>query len=461
MKVVSVTAGGAGMYCGSCKHDNLLARELMRRGVDVQLVPTFTPIRTDDDDVSLPRVFLGGLHLYLQDRWPALRRLPPWLDRWLAHPALLRALSRSGLESQAADRQRDETRLALTLLAGLAGSLAKETAVLVDWIVAEKPDIVHVSNLLVAGFVPELQRRLDVPVVATLQGDDLFLDELGPDGRVQVLDGLRRLAASVDAFVVTSRYYRDHMSALLELETERVHVHPLGIDPEPLSSMDSPGEPSDQPPTIGYLARLWEPKGLGLLVDAFLQLVERVDGVELRVAGWLGAADRPFVEAQRRRLEAVGLGDRFHLETDVDLAGKVRFLRSIDLLCVPTLYPESKGMYALEAMAAGVPVVLPRHGALPELLDRTGGGVLVEPNDAAALAEALSELLSDDTRRHALGADGRAGVLKGATASHAAEALFELYDRLVKRESNQESPTANAASVNNEIANPIQKIRGT
>ena len=62
MKIAIITAGGAGMYCGSCMQDNSLALALLSLGQDVQLLPTYTPIRTDESDVSLDRVFFGGIN---------------------------------------------------------------------------------------------------------------------------------------------------------------------------------------------------------------------------------------------------------------------------------------------------------------------------------------------------------------------------------------------------------------
>ena len=102
--------------------------------------------------------------------------------------------------------------------------------------------------------------------------------------------------------------------------------------------------------------------------------------------------------------------------------GKIAFLQSLDLMSVPTVYHESKGNPVLEALANGVPVVLPRHGTFPEMIETTGAGLLCEPLDPAALADALAELILDPSRaadhgrrgheairRHAYGrADGRA-----------------------------------------------------
>ena len=93
MKIAIITAGGAGMYCGSCMQDNSLASSLLSLGHDVQLLPTYTPIRTDESDVSLDRVFFGGINVYLNHRFQWWHRIPSWLRSQLDRPGLIRLLA--------------------------------------------------------------------------------------------------------------------------------------------------------------------------------------------------------------------------------------------------------------------------------------------------------------------------------------------------------------------------------
>src|SRR5207249_9359200 len=124
-------------------------------------------------------------------------------------------------------------------------------------------------------------------------------------------------------------------------------------------------------------------------------------------SGWLGANQRNYLGDIRKKLEQAGLGaDVVHVECP-DHASKVRFLQGCDVLSVPTTYREPKGLYVLEALANGTPVVQPAHGSFPELVDRTGGGVLVRPNDGHALAEALHRMLTDSDVRRRLGEAGK------------------------------------------------------
>jgi glycosyltransferase involved in cell wall biosynthesis len=258
-----------------------------------------------------------------------------------------------------------------------------------------------------------------------LQGEDIFLESLPEPFRSAALQNLQKNSQKVDGFLLHSRYYADFMQQYLGLPPDKMRVVPLGIDLRDFTvAAVRSGVP--RPFTIGYLARLAPEKGLHLLVDAFIHVHQKlgVHDAHLRVAGWLGEAQRSYAAAQFARLEQAGLSDHFQYVGEVDRAGKVAFLQEIDILSVPTTYREPKGLYVLEALAAGVPVVQPDHGAFPELLASTAGGVLVPPENAAALAAAWQALRNDPTRRRALGDAGRLAVQERHSAAHMAKSTL-------------------------------------
>lgn len=434
-RVVSITAGGAGMFCGSCMRDNAVAAAAHRLGVPITLVPTFTPITTDEEDVSSDDVWLGGINVYLDQKWPVLGRLPRAVRRALDHPRLLRAVSKRALQT----RRRDDGALAISLLQGLEGRQRSSTRALIDTLVDDHcPEVVNVTNLLVAGFVPGLKQRLEVPVVATLQGDDIFLDTLSPADRQQALVEMRRIARHVDAFVVFSRDYRDRMAALFEIPHERMHVLPLGVaSPEAFYAEERAARRHGtaslmRPPTLGYLARLCPEKGFHHLVDAFLEIRRRPATARARLVfgGWLGALDRDFFERQMDKIDSAGARDAVTRLDLPDRPSKIELLQQIDVFSVPSEYREPKGLYVLEALAAGVPVVQPEHGAFPELMASTGGGVLVPPGQPMALADAVYQLLLDPERRRRLGLRGRLAVVERHSADAMARASLDLWQRL-------------------------------
>lgn len=433
MKVLYLTAGAAGMYCGSCMHDNTLAAALMRRGCDVSLVPLYTPIRTDEENVSVDRVFFGGINMYLQEKIPLFRHLPAFADRWLNNPRLIRRVAGGSMSVKASELGA----LTLSALRGEHGHQRKEMRRLVDWIKKEaRPEIVNLTNLLVAGFVPLLKKEYDVPVLVTLQGDDLFLEELEAPHKEKVMAEMRRLAAMVDGFVVNTRFYAAKMAALFEVPVEKMHLVPLGSDvtlhPEALRAGQSPKETSGRP-TVGYLARICPEKGFGLLVDAFIRLRQLPGMGEARLvaAGWLGNSDREFFEAQRAKLREVGLEKAFEYAGVVDREEKIEFLRSVDVFSVPATYEEPKGLFVLEALACGIPVVQPEHGAFPELLERTGGGKLFAPNDTVQLARTLADLLGNTEARKSLGAEGKGNVIEHCGADAMAGETLRIYEHVL------------------------------
>lgn len=435
LRVTYLTSGAAGMICGSCLHDNTLARALTRAGVDIQLVPTYTPIRTDEPDVSSTQVFFGGLNVYFEQKIPGYARLPRWLTGWLDRPGLLRWATSFGIQTDG----RDLGALAVSILRGRQGRQRREVDRLVDWLAAQpRPDVLHFTNLLIGGCIPTLKSRLGSPVVVTLQGDDIFLDSLPEPYRSQAVAEMRRLVAYVDRFVVNSEYYGRVMAELLAIPSQKLEFLPLTIDTSDFeAAIDSPTRAervrTGETRTIGYLARLAPEKGLHLLVDAFVRLRQRPDTghFRLRIAGWLGDHRRGYAEEQFAKLRTAGLADAFEYVGEVDRQGKVEFLRNLDLLSVPTTYREPKGLFALESLAAGTPVVLPDHGAFPELLRRLGGGQLVPPDDPAKLADSLERLLRRDDERLALGAAGRSAVLQLAGTSFLTRRTLESYAQLL------------------------------
>ena len=432
LKIAYLTAGAAGMICGSCLHDNTLARALIELGHDVQLIPLYTPIRTDEKDVSTHRVFFGGINMYLQQTMPLFRSLPKWLDRWLDQPWLINWASGRSVKidpAQVAD-------LTLSILRGAEGFQRKEIDRLVDWLAGDaRPDVINFSNILTAGCVPEIKRRLNVPVVVTLQGDDIFLRGLPEPQRTQALAEIRKLAADIDGFIANTRFYADFMSEYLGIERERIEIVPLGIDVRDFSAEERGQRTEDRVPMVGYLARLAPEKGLHTLAEAFILLRQKpgMEKSQLRIAGWLGEQSRDYADDVFSRLRDAGLEDAFEYRGEVDRRGKVDFLRSLDVLSVPTTYREPKGLFVLEALAAGVPVVQPSHGAFPEVLAELGGGVLHQPEDPADLADKLAELLTDTQRRRKLAADGQSAVLATRNERVMAERTLQVLQRVIER----------------------------
>ena len=427
MKVAYITAGAAGMYCGTCIHDNMVATVLKKQGHNVSLIPTYTPTRTDEANVSLNRVFFGGINVYLQQKLSLFRHTPWTLDKLLDNPTLLNGLARF---SSSTDAQ-DLGQLTVSMLSAEQGHQSKELAKLVKWLAEEnKPDIVYLTNSMLVGFTREIKKALAVPVLCALQGEDIFLQDLIEPYRSEALTLLRERAVDPDGFVAPGRYYAQFMAdTYLHVPIDKIDVVPLGLN------MDGHGLPIEKPEPppfiIGYLARICPEKGLHILVDAFRSVSEALgaDNVQLHVAGYLGKKDEPYLEELVNRIQSWNLSDSFVHHGEVTRTQKIEFLNRLHVFSVPTVYRESKGLSIIESLANGVPVVQPRHGAFPEMIKATDGGILVEPESPESVAAGIIELLNDTERREHLGETGKINVHQKFSDTIIAEQLLKVFEK--------------------------------
>ena len=427
MRILSITAGAAGMYCGSCTRDNALARELMAVGHDVTLVPVYTPTRPDEPNVSRSRVLFGGISVYLQQYAPIFRKTPRLLDRLLDSPRVIQALSSRAISTDA----RVLGGLTISMLQGEQGALRREFDKLADWMRTEPlPDVINLPNTLLIALAAPLKRAFNRPICCTMQGEEFFLDGLVPPYREQALALIREQVQSVDRFIAVGEYCAAFMSHYLEIPRARISVVPLGINMDGYPrSAPAAGRPEGDPLRIGYFARIAPEKGLHLLAEAYIQLRRRTGRTPIRLeaAGYLARAHQPYLDAVRRTLERADLAHEFSHHGEVDREGKLAFLRGLDILSVPATFDEPKGMFLLEAMASGVPVVQPRRGGFIEIVERTGGGLLVERDDADALADGLYTLSTDPALRATLAGRAFQGVRTHYTVAESAARLLDVY----------------------------------
>jgi len=433
LRVVYLAAGAAGMYCGSCIRDNRLVAALLARERDVILIPLYTPLRTDEGDVSRQTVYYGGLNVYLEQRSALYRNVPRFVTRWLDAPWLLGLVGRFAAKTRPAD----VADLTISVLRGDHGPQRVELERLIEALRPIRPAVVNLPNLMFTGVARALREALDVPVVCTLSGEDIFLNQLPEPQRSEAFRLIREAGASIDAFVAVTRYYGRFASEAFGLPTDSVHVVPLGLG---TADLIEPAERGSAPFTIGYLARICPDKGLENLAEAFIRLRGAGRDCRLRIAGYLGSADKPFCDRVMARFRELGLGGAVDCLGEVDRNRKAELLRSIDVLSVPTNYRESKGLYVLEALAAGVPVVQPDHGSFPELIEATGGGLLYEAGNVDALADALARLMDDPDGRRQLGTRGAEVVRLKFTDGRMADETWALYTRL--RADYEGSPTS-------------------
>ena len=423
MKILAFTAGAARMYCGSCLRDNTLAAELRRQGHDIILMPIYTPTRTDEPNVSDPRVFMNGITVCLEQQSAFFRRTRWLLDRLWDAPWMIRLATKTSI----AVDPHVLGAMTVSMLRGEDGYQRKDIGKLTSWLASEPaPEIVTLPNSLLTGLAKPIRDAVRRPLYCTLQGEDLFLSQLPEPYRRQSWELIRANTAHVDRYAAVSEFAADYWRERLGVPASKMDVVPLGIH---LDDCDTSLRFHSDRFTVGYLARIAPEKGLHLLAESYIKLRREADfdSACLDAAGYLAPEHRGYLRGIEKQMKDAGLANEFRYRGELDRARKIEFLRDLDVMSVPCTYDEPKGLSVLEAMANGVPVVQPRRGAFPEMLARTGGGVLVEPDDAASLAHAIHALWKDREQLAELGRRGAAGVREHYGVAQMAARAIEVY----------------------------------
>lgn len=407
------------MYCGSCLRDNAMATELLARGHDVLLLPVYTPTHTDEPNVSQDHVVLGGISAYLEQYVPVFRKTPAWLDRLWDSKAALSLASRKSISVN--PKMLGE--MTVSVLRGEDGFQRKEIKKLIEWVKQlPQPDLVNLPYTLLIALAKPLKEALNCPVLCTLQGEDLFLSGLHEPYRSDAMKLIREQLDHVDLFLSVSEYYADFMPSYLGIPSEKIRVVPLGINLQGFEMREEKSAPF----TVGFFGRLAPEKGLHVLAEAYRLLREsgELPAARLEVAGYMAADCKPYLAGIEARLKQANLGGEFHYHGVLDRAEKIAFLRRLDVMSMPATYNEPKGVSLLEAMACGVPVVQPRRGGFTEVVEKTGGGLLVKPDDPEAIAEGIREIYRNKELAAELSAKGFRGVRQHYTAAQMADKLL-------------------------------------
>lgn len=426
MRILQLTPGsGDNFYCENCLRDLSLVRAFQRAGHDITMVPMYLPIDTGPQPFpSQAPIFFGGINVYLQQKLRLFQKTPRWLDRCFDNSFLLKGVGKlAGMTSA-----KDLGQTTLSMLQGRHGKQLKELERLTDWLASldPTPDVIIVSNILLAGLAPALREHLDTPVVCLLQDEEGFLDTLPEPYAQQCWQLVRQHAASFDALICVSDYYQQVMQE--RLDTEIIPVIPMGLDPAGFEM--SPELP--QVPTIGFLSKMCRDHGLDILINALhlLQRDDRFKHTMLRITGGKGPGDKIFLKKIQNRIKAMGLSDAVDYVEDYTDRSRKQFLKNVSVMVLPARKPLAYGLFALEACAASRPFLLPDIGVFPELVKKTGGGVLYHPNNPVRLAESLRSLLTNPKQMLQLGSNGRRAVETVYSIDQTVAKLTELFSSL-------------------------------
>ena len=425
MKIVNIVPGfGGTFYCGNCLRDSGFVSALRKAGHQAMILPVYLPLTINGDVQDTP-VFYGAVNIYLKQIFPLLRHMPGWMEHMLNSAPLLKiAASKAG-----STRAHGLEELTESMLMGKQGHQGKELDELVHFLKHhEKPDVVHFSNALLLGMARQIKEEVGVPVVCSLQDEDVWVDVMTEPYRVKIWNLLAEKARDVDAFVAVSNYFAGVMKSKMALPAEKVFVIPIGINP---ADYEFHSTPPDRP-AIGYLSRIYEDNGFGVLVDAFILLKSRrgFENLRLHATGGMTGDDKHFFNEQLKKLQKAGLSSDIHVFENFLPEDLHTFFKSVSVLSVPVLKGEAFGLYQLEALASGVPLVQPALGAFPEIIEATHGGLLYEPNTPEALATSLASIINDRAGLQQQGANGRKAVEEKFNYSALTAEMIRLYQNI-------------------------------
>lgn len=407
MNIINIVPGfGGTFYCGNCLRDSGFVSALKDSGHDAHTLPIYLPLSMDhvdrEDDVP---VFYGAISIYLKQQYKLFRNMPLWMENFFnSAPFLKMAAKKAG-----STRAEGLEEMTISMLKGHEGYQSDELDLLIDYLKNyAKPDVVHLSNALLLGLAKKIKEDLNIPVVCSLQDEDVWIDAMRPTYVQKLWDLLSEKAEDVDAFFSVSSYFSKVMQQKMRIPERKIHVVPVGIEPELYTFK----EPDVENPVIGYLSRLNKENGFEIVIDAFIKLRQNPDhkNVKLKVTGGYTGDDVRFIKKQKRKLQQSNIREDVEFVNAYEGDEKRDFLSSLSLLTVPVLNGEAFGLYQLEAMASGTPIVQPNLGAFPEIVEATQGGVIFEPNTADALANKLHEVLSNKEKLREMAVTGRKSV---------------------------------------------------
>ncbi|MBN2806382.1 MAG: glycosyltransferase family 4 protein [Prolixibacteraceae bacterium] len=426
LNIIQIIPGSGGsFYCGNCLRDSKFVDSLKSLGHTVVKVPMYLPLFSDEHDLEDIPVFYGAISIYLKQLYPIFRKAPAWFDRLLNSKPLMKLAA--GMAGSTNAKGLEE--MTISMLLGEQGQQGEELDKMIDWIGEHcQPDVIHLSNALLLGLARRMKEKLKVPVVCSLQDEDVWVDPMKPSARDHVWKLMSERAADVDAFIAVSDYYAQAAQKWMKLPAEKINTVHLGVDPADYEFSNA----AQRKREIGYLSRMNAENGMEVLVDAFILLKKeaRFDDVHLHITGGKTGEDTEFIKHQKQKLEHAGIRSFAHFWEGFEGTHRKNFLKRMQLMSVPVLNGEAFGIYLTEAMASGIPVVQPALGAFPEIVNTAGGGVIYEPNTPEALAKAWADLLDDPKKIEQLSNEARASVEKHFDINIQARELVEIYKNI-------------------------------
>ncbi|GHT69221.1 hypothetical protein FACS189452_09820 [Bacteroidia bacterium] len=382
MKILFIVPGaGDAFYCGNCFRDNLHANALRNAGHEVVIMPLYLPLKDRSFLADTP-LFFPATSYYVSQKFFTRRTMPRWVGKLLGTDFFLRIASSFAGTTSAAGMEG----MTLSMINGTDIAFGQQVKNLIEWIKQDGvPDIIHLSSTLVIGIAKAIRQALNIPLVCSLQDEEVWIDKLAKPYADTAWQGILENIQYVDTFVASSGFYKSVVEQRFP-QMKNIQVVYPGLDTTKYASDNAPTAP-----TIGFFYRMNEENGLGILAEAFVKLKQRggCERVRLRIGGGYTSENNAFLKRVRKILSPYNNAVDW-CET-YSLGQHTQFYKEITAICVPITFDEGVGLYLCEAFAAGRPAIEPATGSFPEIVGNAG--ILYSPNSSSALADAIEKLL--------------------------------------------------------------------
>ncbi len=430
MKIVNIVPGfGGSFYCGNCLRDSSYVKSLRDAGHDAVTLPIYLPLTLNGEKQSDAPVFYGAINIYLKQKFPFLRKMPKWMEKFFNSPSFLKYAAKKAGSTRAEGLEE----MTISMLQGHEGYQKEELQQLIDFLKHhEKPDVVHLSNALLMGLARKIKDELGIPVVCSLQDEDVWIDAMADSYQEKLWNLFSRKAKDIDAFIAVSHFYGEVMKNRMNIADEKLNVIHVGLDPHAFEM----SEPVFDPPVIGFMSRMNEENGFEIFIDAIIKLKSNPQfrEVKVRCSGGQTGDDKKFIHKQLKKLNKLGFANDVEFVEDYREKYLNEFFQPLTLLSVPVLKGEAFGLYQIESLACGVPLIQPALGAFPEIIEATKGGVTFSPNNAEALADTFASVLSKPEKIKEMSKLGRKNVEKHFNSSILIKKMMEVYKRVISYE---------------------------
>jgi glycosyltransferase involved in cell wall biosynthesis len=427
MNILQIIPGSGGsFYCGNCLRDDKFYLAMKKQGHQVTKLPMYLPLFSDEHDLNEVPVFYGAISIYLKQLYPIFQKAPAWVDKLLnSKPMLKLAASMAGSTSAKGLEE-----MTISMLMGEEGKQKEELHRMVSWMAEHlQPDVIHLSNALLLGLAPKLREEFPAAViVCSLQDEDVWVDAMNDTFRDKIWKLMSEKSHAVDGFIAVSDFYAKVSLEKMDIPESKVHTNYLGVEPTDYRVRAF----EEKKRNIGYISRMCAANGFDIIIDAFILLKqeEEFKDVQLVLTGGSTGDDKGILKESEKKLKNANVWNDVEFHEDFDGSGRHDFFGKVQMISVPVRNGEAFGLYLLESMASGVPVVQPKLGAFPEIVEKSKGGITFDQNNSEALCTALQSLLRNQEKLKQLSLACRNGVENEFNISNQTNNLLNIYNQL-------------------------------